>query len=114
MKLLIDENLSHRLLIRLATVFPGCQHVEQAGLRGRADIVIWDYARAHDLVIVSKDNDFRQLSVLQGPPPKVVWLSVGNAGTDAIAELLRQSADRIAAFGLAPEESLLVLELASD
>lgn len=42
----------------------------------------WDYAGFHGFVIVSKDNDFRQLSFLKGPPPKVVWLSIGNAGTD--------------------------------
>ncbi|MGQ0595384.1 MAG: DUF5615 family PIN-like protein [Gammaproteobacteria bacterium] len=41
--------------------------------------------------MVSKDNDFRQMSFVKGPPPKVIWLSVGNAGTDAIARLLETS-----------------------
>ena len=114
MKLLFDENLSQRLIARLAADFPESEHVELAGLRGRADSAIWEYARSRELVIVSKDNDFRQLSVLSGPPPKVVWLSVGNAGTDAIAKLLQQNTERMAAFGRSPEESLLVIELASD
>jgi hypothetical protein len=41
----------------------------------------------------------------------VVWLSVGNAGTGVISQLLRTSRARIATFISAPEESLLVLEL---
>jgi hypothetical protein len=63
------------------------------------------------LTIVSKDNDFRQLSFLHGPPPKVVWLSVGNAGTNEIGDLLERSRERIADFLENPEEGLLVIEL---
>ncbi len=114
MKLFFDENLSYQLVDRLAALFPGSRHIDQAGLRGNADTVIWDYARTHDLCIVSKDNDFRQLSVLRGPPPKIVWLSVGNTGTDVIAGLLQQNANRITGFGGMLEENLLILELAFD
>jgi predicted nuclease of predicted toxin-antitoxin system len=110
-KLLLDENLSPRLIRRLATLFPGSQQVDHVGLHGRRDRVIWDYAGFHRFTIVSKDNDFRQLSFLKGPPPKVVWLSVGNAGTDVIGDLLERSYQRIAAFLEDPEEGLLVLEL---
>lgn len=73
----------------------------------------WDYAAFHGLTIVSKDNDFRQLSFLYGPPPKVIWLSVGNAGTDVIEDLLESSRDRIKAFLDSLEEGLLVIELAT-
>jgi predicted nuclease of predicted toxin-antitoxin system len=52
------------------------------------------------------------LSFLHGSPPKVVWLSVGNAGTDAIAELLERHRDDVEAFSATPDESLLVLNLA--
>jgi predicted nuclease of predicted toxin-antitoxin system len=41
----------------------------------------------------------------------VIWLSVGNAGTDAIAELLAARRERVQAFLSDPEASLLVLEL---
>jgi predicted nuclease of predicted toxin-antitoxin system len=51
--------------------------------------------------------------VLKGSPPKVVWLSVGNAGTEAIAEFLQHNSDRIATFGRSDDENLLVLELTS-
>lgn len=62
-------------------------------------------------ILVSKDNDFRQLSFFRGQPPKVIWLSVGNAGTDAIADLLTQQHSVVKDFHSNPEESLLVLEL---
>lgn len=114
MKLLFDANLSSRLLRRLAEAFPESQHVDQVRLISKTDHAVWDWAAYRGLTIVSKDNDFRQLSFLKGPPPKVIWLSVGNAGTDAIGDLLARSRDRIAAFLEAPEEGLLVLELAPD
>lgn len=111
MKLLLDENLSPRLLKRLEAVFPGSRQVDRAGLRGWTDKAVWDWAAHHGFTIVSKDNDFRQLSFLHGPPPKVIWLSVGNAGTYEIGELLLRSARRIEVFLQEPEESLLVIEL---
>ena len=111
MSLLLDENLSPTLLDRLRPIFPGIQHVDLAGLRGQVDHTIWDFARDHGLAIVSKDNDFRQLAFLYGPPPKVIWLAVGNAGTAAIGRLLEERAGAIHDFLVAPDEALLVLEL---
>lgn len=111
MRLLFDENLSPRLVGRLAATFPQCTHVDTAGLHGLSDLEIWEYARTRGYIIVSKDNDFRQLSFLRGAPPKVVWLSVGNSGTNAIAGLLEQHRAALARLDSSAEESLLVLEL---
>lgn len=111
MKLLLDENLSPRLVEVLARVHPGTRHVEHVGLRGRPDVVIFDHAAREGYVLVSKDNDFRQLSFLHGAPPKVVWLSVGDASTRAIADLLLRSTARLQSFVTDEDESLLVLEL---
>ncbi len=112
-KLLFDENLSPRLVTRLDRVFPGSARVELTGLRGQPDQTLWDYARLHGFTLVSKDNDFRQLSFLMGAPPRIIWLSVGNAGTDVIAKLLEYRIDPIALFHARTDESLLVLELES-
>jgi predicted nuclease of predicted toxin-antitoxin system len=109
-RLLFDENLSPRLVRRLDAAFPDSQHVELAGLRGHPDLAIWEYAQQHDLIVVSKYNDFRQLSFLKGSPPKVIWLMVGNAGTEMIAQLLEHSRSIIETFTADPEEALLVLE----
>lgn len=114
MKRLFDENLSPRLDKDLEALSPGSQHVYPAGLHGYSDEAVWELARLQGFTIVSKDNDFRQRSFLKGAPPKVIWLSVENAGTDIISKLLRYSRARIATFMTNPEESLLILELADE
>lgn len=58
----------------------------------------------------SSSRSFRQRVFLPGPPPKVGWLSVGNAGTEAIASLVRARAENLKRFEANPEEALLVIE----
>jgi len=111
LSLLFDENLSPRLIRRLEAAYPQSEHVELVGLKGPSDLALWEYAAGRGATLVSKDNDFRQLSFLKGHPPKVIWLSVGNAGTEAIAELLAMHRESVQAFLSDPEASLLVLEL---
>jgi len=110
-KLLLDENLSFRLVAQLDPVFSGSAHVDSVGLHSQADLVIWSFARDEGYAIVSKDDDFRQLALLHGAPPKVIWLSVGNADTNAIASFLNGRRFRIEAFMQDSVESLLILEL---
>ena len=111
MKLLFDENLSPRLAELLAADFPGSTHIERLSMQGVTDAALWAYAHDHGYTVVSKDNDFRQYAFVYGAPPKVVWLSVGNAGTDAITQLMRSEIEALRAFELDPDESLIVLEL---
>jgi len=108
-KLLFDENLSHRLVGLLQGEFEGSTHVRSAGLGGAPDTSIWNYARDNGFAIVSKDDDFRQRSFLNGAPPKIVWLRIGNLGTQAIAELLLLEAVRLRTFDDEDEPSLLIL-----
>ena len=109
MKLLFDENLSPRLLDTLQADFPDSTHIERLKMRGATDAAIWSYARDHGYTIVSKDNDFRQYAFLLGPPPKVIWLAIGNAGTDVVARLIISMAAEIQKFDADPEQSLLPL-----
>ena len=111
MKLLFDENLSPRLVQALESVYLESAHVHTLGLRGASDSAIWERARQEDYVIISKDNDFRQLSFLHGAPPKVIWLSVGNAGTEATLRFLRSQSAEIEAFETDMQSSLIVLTL---
>jgi len=103
MKLLLDENLSHRLVALLQDAYPGTQHVAHVGLQGATDAVIWGFA------LVSKDDDFRQLSLLRGAPPKVVVLAIGNGGNAQALALLTDNRARVAAFEADAQESVLVL-----
>jgi predicted nuclease of predicted toxin-antitoxin system len=110
-KLLFDANVSDKLVRRLASECPDSTHVREVGLRGAEDPKIWDYARANGFAIVSKDNDFRERSYVEGPPPKVVWLDVANAGTGAIGELLQRERERVEHFGTLEGASLLILSI---
>ena len=111
MKLLFDENVSHKLVGRLTSEYPSSAHVRNVGLRGAHDDQVWDHARAGGFVIVSKDTDFRERSYVEGFPPKVIWLDVGNAGTTAIAELFQHERERIERFDTSAESSLLILSI---
>lgn len=109
MKLLFDENLSPNLVRLVRDEYPDSAHVRDVGLRGAPDRRIWEHARDNGFVIVSKDDDFRQRSLLEGAPPKVVWLQVGNAGTAPIAELLREQAPRLRRFECEGESAFLIV-----
>jgi predicted nuclease of predicted toxin-antitoxin system len=89
MKLLLDQNLAHRLAVALNTLYPGSQHVRTLGMDTASDDAVWAYARDHGMTIVSKDSDFYYRSMLLGHPPKVVWLRLGNCTTAEIFELLQ-------------------------
>jgi predicted nuclease of predicted toxin-antitoxin system len=110
-KLLFDENLSPNLAKSIATLYPGSVHVRDVGLRRAPDLRIWEYAKAHEFLILSKDTDFRERSFVEGFPPKVIWLDVGNAGTASIEELLRNERKRVEAFARQDVASLLILSI---
>jgi len=97
-KLLFDQNLSHRLVALLAAEFPGSQHVRDLGMAAASDPVVWAYAAKEGFVIVSKDTDFQQRAVLRGHPPKVVWVRLGNCSTADVADLLRSRFADLVAF----------------
>jgi len=59
-------------------------------------------------MIVSKDSDFAQQSLLLGGPPKVIWLRIGNCTTARAEFVLRNAVARVRTFE-GSEESLLVL-----
>jgi predicted nuclease of predicted toxin-antitoxin system len=109
LKLLLDENLSHRLLAVIQSDFPGSTHVRDVGLQRADDATIWAFARDHGYTIVSKDADFHQRSFVYGQPPKVDWLRVGNCSTEHVAATLRRHVDNLRAFAQDEENTFLVV-----
>jgi len=108
-KLLLDENLSDRIIAQIADFYPGLVHVKTLALIQTEDLLIWEYAKANDFVIVSKDSDFHQRSLLYGHPPKFIYLRIGNCPTSRIVQILRDNLDIINQFGDSEAESILVL-----
>jgi predicted nuclease of predicted toxin-antitoxin system len=97
-KLLFDENLSHKLVRRLSDIFPDAAHVRDVGLKAADDPAVWEYAKNNDFMIVSKDSDLHQRSFVFGQPPKVVWVRLGNCSTNDIEQLLRNNVAAVKAF----------------
>jgi len=109
MKFLFDQNLSHRLVPALTSLYPESVHVRDLGLKTADDIVIWNYALEHGFTIISKDADFRQRSFLFSHPPKVVWIRLGNCTTREIETLLRNRHDDLLTFEQDADAAFLVL-----
>lgn len=109
MKLLFDENLSDRLVPAPADFFPASIQVKAIGLMQQPDASVWDYAKLNGFVIVTKDADFHERSIVEGAPPKIVFLRVGNCSTADVRDLLAGNAAVIETFGRSVTESALVL-----
>ena len=109
MKLLLDENLSDRLVPQILDLYPGSSHVKTHRLIHTDDELIWSFAREQGCAIVSKDADFHQRSLVRGHPPKLVFLRVGNCPTRRITQLLRDHYVLLSAFDSDPGTSILVL-----
>jgi predicted nuclease of predicted toxin-antitoxin system len=91
MKLLLDNNLSHRLVARIADLYPEPSHVMTVGLDEAEDEEIWNYAKKNHFTIVTKNADYDDLSLIRGSPPKVIWLKVGNCRIGVIESIIRNN-----------------------
>lgn len=109
MKLLLDQNISYKLLKDLEPWYPGSNHVRLLEFEHERDEAIWDYARTHGFTIVTQDSDFYDRSVVQGHPPKIIWIKSGNVATSYIRSLLLQKTNLINEFEKDP--NLACLEL---
>lgn len=107
MKLLLDQNLSYRMLEHLEDAFPGSAQVKQLGLDTADDQSIRQYAHDHGFVVVTQDSDFHELTTLYGAPPKIIWLKCGNRPRWYVEALLVKHQARIEAFGDQAESAIL-------
>ena len=96
MKLLLDANISWRLCAPLAEHFGKCFHVNRIGLAiPPSDIMIWNYAKDNDCIIVSHDVDYLDLLFAKSYPPKIILLKTGNIDTKTTLNLLIQAKETI-------------------
>jgi predicted nuclease of predicted toxin-antitoxin system len=107
MKFLIDNNLSFKLAEPLQNDFPGTAHVRNTLNVDVDDEVIWDFSKTNDFTILTKDNDFDEISQLKGCPPKVIHLLCGNQTTSAILQLFLSNKQEITKFLSDSENCLL-------
>jgi predicted nuclease of predicted toxin-antitoxin system len=98
-KLLLDQNLSSRLVDRLTSRFADSMHVRSVGLERADDQAIWSHALEHGYVIVTKDSDFAERAQVSSPHPKIVWIRRPNCSTSDVEAMLtrhREDIERLA------------------
>ncbi len=110
MKLLFDENLSHKLCNMLDDIFPSSVHIKSIGLEKGSDNDIWKYAKENSFAIISKDVDFIDIGISDDAPPKIIWLRSGNTSTSYIAKTLRDNFIKIKNFYNDKENYILILK----
>lgn len=98
MKLFLGENLSHRLVDRLADVYPGSQHVRQVGMKSAPDRIVLGYAELMDIVLVTRDTDFDDLGILRSETARILRLDLGNCTADKVERVLRDLRDELEAM----------------
>ena len=98
MRLLLDQNISHRVIKKIRNYYPDAESVKQNGLIDKDDSEIRAFARENDLVVVTFDEDFYNLNLIYGPPPKVIWFRTGNLTNDELADVLMHHKETIDSF----------------
>ena len=100
MKVLIDQNISFRLIERVQHALPiDFIHVKSVNLADASDISIYVYAKNENFdAIMTMDNDFINIQSMLGTPPKLIWLRVGNCSTAALSLIINQKTTEIHAF----------------
>jgi predicted nuclease of predicted toxin-antitoxin system len=88
MKLLFDQNISHRILKLLSDRFHNSTSVKNQNLIDSLDKTIWEFAKRSNYIIVTQDSDFNDLNLLNGFPPKIIWIRAGNLRTEQLAKIL--------------------------
>lgn len=73
-KFLIDVNLPYRF-----SLWNHDNYIHQIDIDPKAaDKELWEYAKKQNLTIVTKDSDFSNRIMVEGPPPKVIHIKFGN------------------------------------
>ena len=109
MKLLLDQNISYKLVKQLEEYFPESSHVKLENLSESNDFEIWKFAKDNDFTIVTQDVDFSEISFIRGIPPKIIWLKCGNTTSQYIFETLIINFNSIINFINEPDTSCLML-----
>jgi len=84
MNCLVDAQLPPALARLLSERGHFANHVADIGLQDSDNSVIWQWALAHNAVILTKDEDFHRRSLLSRQAPRIVWLRIGNTSKRAL------------------------------
>lgn len=107
MKLLLDENISYRVLKSLLPVFPESIHVTKQESKVSEDLEIFEFAKANGFTILTFDEDFYDIQLLKGHPPKIIWLRFGNSSNLKVITRLTDNQEAIRLFLSNPDLGII-------
>jgi len=88
MKVLCDVHLPYRLVNRLRQRGVDATHVNRIlDGSGSKDADVAAFADANDMVLITKDSDFRDSHFLAGTPSRLIRVTLGNLTNDASLDL---------------------------
>jgi predicted nuclease of predicted toxin-antitoxin system len=89
MKVLIDQNISYRIVPQIESLFDFLTHVKFLGWIDWNDHDIFMTARDQKYdAVITLDEDFNKLLLQHGTPPKIIWIKTGNCSTSKLVEVI--------------------------
>jgi predicted nuclease of predicted toxin-antitoxin system len=98
MKFLLDQNISFRVVQKLKEHFPEVQSVKDNNLINASDLQIWEFAQSKGYTIITFDEDFYNIQLLKGFPPKIIWFKIGNLTKQQFVDFLIAQKQMVNAF----------------
>ena len=90
----LDAQLPPQLAVWIRSKFLiDATAIRDLGLRDAKDSAIFEAARKANAVLLSKDSDFLEMVLRNGPPPKLMLLNCGNVSNLAMQLLLEARLD---------------------
>ncbi|MDZ4847613.1 MAG: DUF5615 family PIN-like protein [Chitinophagales bacterium] len=92
MEIWLDAHVSPLIAKWIFSEFSiACSPVREMNLRDAEDAVIFHAAKKKgDVIIMTKDDDFRDLLNRLKAPPKIIWLMFGNCFNKEMKEILKK------------------------
>jgi predicted nuclease of predicted toxin-antitoxin system len=81
---LVDNQLPAALSRFLTAHGHPSQHVLDVALDEANDSPVWDYAKTHGLIVISKDEDFFHLAQRANETGKLLWVRLGNCRNEIL------------------------------
>lgn len=92
MKFLCDVHISYRIVRHIEYLGYEAFHVNEILNKWNTkDKDICIYADKNDLIVLTKDSDFRNSFLISGTPNKLVKINLGNVSTNALRDIISEN-----------------------
>lgn len=92
MKALCDVHISYKIVKFLNERGVAAEHVNNLPDKWHTkDNAVCEYADAHDMVVITKDDDFRNTHFIQGTPKKLIRITLGNISNSELIKILDEN-----------------------